>query len=410
MPRGQRITVYFGESDRWQHQSLAMALLELLRREGCSGATLTRGVAGFGAGSRIKTSAVLRLSFDLPLVLTVVDTPPRVARLLPKIGEMVGGGLITVEEVEIYQYSSPFKDALPELPVREAMTTAVVSVSPDTPLAAALELLLQHPFTALPVVDAQRRVVGMLREADLVQAEAVRAAPERTPVAAVMQREVLTTTPETSIREVAHRMLHSDVRQLPVVDAAGTLQGIISRIDLLRVVGAGYLPQEGPQPAAVPTGGPEVPVAHLMQQPAPTVPLTASLAEVVHTILGSAARCALVVDAEGCLRGIVTPSDLVWRLDPQAHPGLWQTLRSHLPLLGHRAARQAVRKATAKQAEEVMSAPVVTVAPQTPVRTALLLATQQGLKRLPVVDAQQRPLGLVSRKELLRAVLRGAGE
>ena len=76
---GQRITVYFGERDTWQHHSLAMTFLEMLRREGCSGATVTRGVAGFGAGSRIKTATLAELSGDLPLVLTVVDTPaPRV--------------------------------------------------------------------------------------------------------------------------------------------------------------------------------------------------------------------------------------------------------------------------------------------------------------------------------------------
>ena len=99
---GQRITVYFGEADRWRHQLMAMALLEMLQREGCSGATLTRGVAGFGAGSRIKTATLAELSGDLPMVLSVVDTPERVARFLPKISDMLGSGLITVEEVDIY--------------------------------------------------------------------------------------------------------------------------------------------------------------------------------------------------------------------------------------------------------------------------------------------------------------------
>jgi hypothetical protein len=98
---GQQITVYFGELDTWQHQSLALALLEMLRREGCSGATVTHGVAGFGAGSRIKTATLLELSIDLPMVLTVVETPERVARLLPKLREMVRSGLITVEAVEL---------------------------------------------------------------------------------------------------------------------------------------------------------------------------------------------------------------------------------------------------------------------------------------------------------------------
>ena len=68
-----------------------------------------RGVAGFGAGSRIKTATLVELSADLPMVLTVVDPPARVAHLLPKISDMLVGGLITVEEVDIYQYSSRFR-------------------------------------------------------------------------------------------------------------------------------------------------------------------------------------------------------------------------------------------------------------------------------------------------------------
>src|SRR5919109_1381218 len=102
---GQCITVYFGEADRWQQQPLAMALLEMLRREGCRGATVTRGVASFGAGSRIKTATLVDLAGDLPMVLTVVETPERVARLLPKISAMVERGLITVDEVDFYQDS-----------------------------------------------------------------------------------------------------------------------------------------------------------------------------------------------------------------------------------------------------------------------------------------------------------------
>jgi hypothetical protein len=100
---GQCLTVYFGEADQWQQQPLSLALLEMLRREGCSGATVTRGVASFGAGSRIKTATLVDLAGDLPMVLTVVETPERVARLLPKLREMVAGGLITVKEVDIYQ-------------------------------------------------------------------------------------------------------------------------------------------------------------------------------------------------------------------------------------------------------------------------------------------------------------------
>jgi CBS domain-containing protein len=424
---GKCITVYFGEADQWQQQPLSMALLEMLRREGCRGATVTRGVASFGAGSRIKTATLVDVAGDLPMVLTVVETPERAAHLLPKLSEMVEGGLILVQEIGIYQYSSGFQETLPDVPARAVMTTPVVTVSPDTPVAEAVRVLLQHVFTALPVVDAQQHVLGMVHEVDLLQLGAETPVPSGLPramepaeqaallaqleqrgepVETVMRREVMHIDPDTSIRTAAHLMLTREVKQVPVVDAAGVLVGIVSRIDLLRAVSAGSLPHEGPQRMVVPTGGLLKTVSDVMRPLGPTVPGEASLEEVAAAWLRARESCVLVLDPAGALAGIITPSDLVQRLDPEARPSLVQLLSSHLPLLGQTAASPAARKSTAQCAQQLMTTPVVSVTPETPISTALVCATQQGWKRLPVCDAQGRPLGLVSRKELLRAVVR----
>jgi PII-like signaling protein len=101
----KRVTVYIGESDRWEHRSLYEAIVVLLRGEGCAGATVTKGVMGFGGASRIHTANIVRLSEDLPVIVTYVDTPERVQRVLPRIAEMVGGGLVVVEDVEVFHYS-----------------------------------------------------------------------------------------------------------------------------------------------------------------------------------------------------------------------------------------------------------------------------------------------------------------
>jgi PII-like signaling protein len=89
--------IFIGESDRWHHQPLSMALLERLRREGFAGATVFNGVAGFGARSVLHTSHLLRLSEDLPVVIEVVDTEQHIDRLLPILDEMVSEGLVTLE-------------------------------------------------------------------------------------------------------------------------------------------------------------------------------------------------------------------------------------------------------------------------------------------------------------------------
>jgi len=98
------VRVFVGESDQWHHQPLYVALLERLRREGFSGATVTRGVAGFGAHSLVHTANILRLSQDLPVIVEVVDTEEQVERLRPILDEMVAEGLVTMEKVHVLRY------------------------------------------------------------------------------------------------------------------------------------------------------------------------------------------------------------------------------------------------------------------------------------------------------------------
>ena len=93
--RGLRVQVFFGESDQVGHTPRYQAILEYLRREGAAGATVERGVAGFGAHSKIHTAAILRLSLDLPMVLTWIDAPGRVERLLPGLKDLAGSGIVT---------------------------------------------------------------------------------------------------------------------------------------------------------------------------------------------------------------------------------------------------------------------------------------------------------------------------
>lgn len=99
------VRIFIGESDLWHRQPLASALVERLRREGFAGATVFRGVAGFGARSILHTTQLLRLSEDLPVVIEIVDSEPHVERLLPILDEMVTEGLVTVERVRVVKYS-----------------------------------------------------------------------------------------------------------------------------------------------------------------------------------------------------------------------------------------------------------------------------------------------------------------
>ena len=100
------VRVFIGESDKWHHRPLSVALLERLRREGFAGASMFRGVGGFGARSVLHTTQLLRLSEDLPMVLEVVDTEEKVRELLPILDEMVSEGLVTMEKVRVLKYAA----------------------------------------------------------------------------------------------------------------------------------------------------------------------------------------------------------------------------------------------------------------------------------------------------------------
>jgi PII-like signaling protein len=96
--------VHIGESDKWHGKPLHEAIVEMLRKEGFSGVTVLRGVAGYGSSSVYHTDKLLRLSQDLPIVLEVIESQERVEQILPKMDEMVDGGLITLEKVRVILY------------------------------------------------------------------------------------------------------------------------------------------------------------------------------------------------------------------------------------------------------------------------------------------------------------------
>jgi uncharacterized protein len=101
--------IHIGESDKWHGKPLYEAIVEMLRKERFSGVTVLRGVAGYGGSSVYHTDKILRLSQDLPIILEVVETTERIESLLPRLDEMVEGGLITLEKVRVILYRAAEK-------------------------------------------------------------------------------------------------------------------------------------------------------------------------------------------------------------------------------------------------------------------------------------------------------------
>jgi len=107
---GKLLRIFVGEADRVHGQPLFEALVLKARALGLAGATVWRGIEGYGAASRIHTARVLRLSEDLPLLIEIVDTEEKIRAALPELDALMeaagGGGLVTIEHAEIIRYSA----------------------------------------------------------------------------------------------------------------------------------------------------------------------------------------------------------------------------------------------------------------------------------------------------------------
>jgi uncharacterized protein len=103
---GKLLRIFIGESDKYEGQPLHEWIVHTARERGLAGATVLRGLAGFGAHSRLHTAKILRLSTDLPIVVEIVDTDEKIESFLPVIDEAIGEGLATVQRVEVRFYRS----------------------------------------------------------------------------------------------------------------------------------------------------------------------------------------------------------------------------------------------------------------------------------------------------------------
>ena len=288
-----RVTIYLGERDTYQGKALTMALLQYLKQEGASGATVTRGVAGFGAHSRIHTATIMTLSEDLPLRVEWVERPQVVERLLPHVRKMVDKGLIVMEEINVVQYApGRRKDVLQQL-VHNVMQKTAVSVLPTTSLADMVSLLLEQRYRSLAVVDKNGRLQGIITDGDLLrraglttrvglydaldemqlqaQLNALKGQPET--AVNIMSQPVIHVKGTDNLQLAMTRMVENDLKRLPVIDDNLQLVGWISRVDILRTLEYHH-PSATPEPTLPET---VAGIAKLMYQDVPTVLLDAPL-------------------------------------------------------------------------------------------------------------------------------------
>ncbi len=443
--KAQALTIYLGESDQWQGMPLYAAIIQLLREQGCAGATATRAIAGYGAGARLHEQGGWRWSSDATIVIQVIDQPERLRHLFPRLQEMLSGGLITLHEVDVLKYTHARRRGIPsKLNVSQVMETLVISVSLDTPLARVIDLLLEAPFRTLPVIDQQHHLQGIISTGDLIHAgvlpmrrgllktareldeqsaEMVAAPVEQARQSTltaqdVMNRQVRTVLPTTHVREAAQIMLETGLRRLPVVENNGTLVGILTRADLLQVIVTSPLMNSQVSSATQPlqhTGS----LSHTPPQQRAIIEYTntdvrtiseqTSLAEVIDELILSPFKRVIVVNAQQQVVGIISDVDILARMQEEMRPGLLSMLTSWARTTPRRPATGTLHSPHGKAsvAGDIMNREVITVTETTSVQDTIEIMISTRRKVLPVVTTQGQLLGVVGRSDLLRVLVEG---
>ncbi|MEI7643420.1 MAG: DUF190 domain-containing protein [Chloroflexales bacterium] len=417
----RQVWIYIGEGDSNNGQSVAQQILYALREAGCPGATVLRGVGGYGVHNVLHSDLAIEIASHLPLVITFIDRADRVTRILPTLRELVREGVIAVSPVEVVLSSHRVGGPFPRhLMVSDVMSRNVASVRPEVPLGQIVTLLIDRGLRALPVVDASRRVIGIITDGDMLSRGTTdlavrlqRSMPISARAAQIdglarhPQRaaDLMTPNPETlpdtlPLARAAAVMAAHNRKRMPVVDIDGVLVGMVSRYDLLTTVAEG-MRQRPDEPLDLPAGAPAT-VGEMMLADPPAVSAAAPISEAIEALLDSPLRRAVVVDADRTVVGIITDGDVLRRSARRLPGGALSRLAAWLSG-GERPSELQV-EGRGRSAADAMTGPVITVRVDAPVSEAIRLMMAHKIKALPVVDGDGHLVGIVGRAGVLAAL------
>jgi CBS domain-containing protein len=412
------IEIYTAERARYQGRPVWEAAVDHVLKAGTAARCLVfKGVAGGYEDGEPVGGHLEVLSYDLPVKVEIVVPSAECGRLLRALETVVTDGILTVRQADVRVHH--IKDRLipRRLRVRDVMTSPVTSVALAAPVSDVVRLLLGARFNSVPVVDEANRPVGIITQGDLIDRAhmpvrlGLLAELEQEPLheylqsiehldaGLVMSRPVVTIGDEELLDAAVSQMLRHGLKRMPVVDGAGLLVGMLARADVLGMVAgreaeipAGGDPPVDPSQAAA--------VGDIMTRERATIAPEATAADVVTALRARGVQRLAVVDADDHLLGIVTDLD-VFRALPGRRGGLWD-------LFARRSDMWAA--AQNKSVTDIMTKDLVTVTELTNIEDAIRLMARHGLKRLPVVDAENRFQGMISRQAVLAAGARSGAE
>jgi CBS domain-containing protein len=299
------------------------------------------------------------------------------------------------------------------------MTPDPQRVDPETPASDVVRLLLAATFTGVPVVDRAGRPLGIITQGDLVYRAGLPlrlglladSAPGRKDSAlealagkqaeAVMTRPAVVISEDQRLTDAVDLMLRKEVKRLPVVNENGLLTGMLSRVDVFRTI-----TREAPDWEAFRQRNVQVEnlryVSDIMRRDSQAVAPDTPLEDVIRIIDTDDIQRVSVVAPDGRFLGMISDRDLLAAFAGKGY-GFWDYLSCRLSFkTSHECSRELRKTLREKTAGEVMKTDLVIVGESTRIEEAIRLMVEKRLKRLPVVDAEGRFRGMVSRESLLK--------
>jgi CBS domain-containing protein len=421
----QAIDIFTSEEARYHGKPVHEAVLDYVQSLKIAARCLvTRGTDGCYENGDMVTRRLEILSYNLPVQIRIILPAAEAPRVLDKLKELITDGLVAVHELKVISHRAKNQFFPRRIRVRDAMTPSPARVAADTSAGEAARLLLSSVFTGLPVVDHQDRPVGLISQGDLIsrggmplrlgllaksgqdRQEQVLAELTRYTARDIMTSPVIAIGEDLLLTEAVDLMLTKKVKRLPVTDPDGRLSGMLSRLDVFRVV-MDQAPDWAAFSAQEIDVGPLKRVADVIRRDAHTVSPETSLAEVITVIDRNDIQRVAVVDDQGRLLGLIADFDLL-RYFGEERKGLRGFLEKRGPL-AKKAQTDHISLAglQAATAGQVMNTSLTTVREDTLLEEAVRLMLEKSLKRLPVVDEQNHFKGMISRDSLLRTGYRG---
>jgi CBS domain-containing protein len=384
-----------------------------------------KGCAGVFESGEIASRRILDISYNMPVKIEIVVPAAEARTVLDRLETVVSDGVVGVRDIRLHAYRTRHRLIPRQLRVRDVMTPDPVRFPPSASLAEVARALMGAVFGAVPIVDAAGRPVGIVTQGDLIYkarmplpmgllAESGPEVRERvmSDLSTRTARDVMTPRPvctgaQDRVTEAVDVLVRKELKRLPVVGPDGLLAGMFSRLDVFRAIA-----REAPDWSALQRS---VSVENLryvsgiMRTDTQTVTPDTPVEEVIRIVAADDIRRVAVVDDRGAFLGMISDRRLVSAFGGR-EPGFWEYLAGRIGGRDPgRGGGELGRTLMEKTAGEVMETGLVIVGESTPVEEAVKLMVERRLKRLPVVDAEGRFRGMISRKALLATGWTGDG-